>query len=64
MLFPVVLDDSGTRQYSPINVHRPRAALRLDATHNFCRRHQTLRISPAMEAGIADHIWTIAELIA
>jgi hypothetical protein len=30
--------------------------------HNFCRVHQTLRVTPAMEAGISDHIWTIEEL--
>ncbi|MEY2536497.1 MAG: hypothetical protein QOG67_237 [Verrucomicrobiota bacterium] len=32
--------------------------------YNFCRVHQTLRVTPAMEAGIADHIWAIGELIA
>lgn len=32
--------------------------------HNFCRIHQTLRVIPAMEAGITDHIWTIQELLA
>lgn len=31
--------------------------------YNFCRVHQTLRVTPAMEAGITDHIWTIEELI-
>jgi hypothetical protein len=30
--------------------------------YNFCRVHQTLRVTPAMEAGISDHIWTIEEL--
>lgn len=34
------------------------------AWYNFCRVHQTLRITPAMEAGIADHIWDIKELLA
>lgn len=34
------------------------------AYYNFCRVHKTLRVTPAMEAGITDHIWTIAELIA
>jgi transposase-like protein/IS1 family transposase len=34
------------------------------AYYNFCRVHQTLRCTPAMQAGITDHIWTIAELIA
>jgi IS1 family transposase len=34
------------------------------AYYNFCRVHKSLRVTPAMEAGITDHIWTIAELIA
>lgn len=34
------------------------------AYYNFCRVHKTLRVTPAMEQGITDHIWTIAELIA
>jgi hypothetical protein len=33
------------------------------AWYNFCRIHQTLRVTPAMEAGIADYIWTIEEMI-
>jgi len=33
------------------------------AYYNFCRRHQTLRVTPAMESGLADHVWTIGELI-
>jgi hypothetical protein len=32
--------------------------------YNFCRVHQTLRVTPAMEAGIADHVWEIEELVA
>jgi len=32
--------------------------------YNFCRVHQTLRVTPAMEAGLTDHIWSIAELCA
>ncbi len=31
--------------------------------YNFCRRHQTLRVSPAMEAGVTDHLWTIGEML-
>ena len=31
--------------------------------YNFCRIHKTLRVTPGMEAGIADHVWTIEELI-
>jgi len=32
--------------------------------YNFCRVHQTLRVTPAMEAGLTDHVWTIAEMVA
>jgi hypothetical protein len=32
--------------------------------HNFCRVHKTLRITPAMEAGLVDHVWTIEEVCA
>ena len=31
--------------------------------YNFARVHQTLRVTPAMEAGIADHIWSIEEIV-
>jgi hypothetical protein len=33
------------------------------AWYNFCRVHQTLRVTPAMEAKLTDHIWTIRELL-
>lgn len=31
--------------------------------YNFCRIHQTLRVTPAMAAGITDHVWDIEELV-
>jgi hypothetical protein len=31
--------------------------------YNFCRVHQTLRVTPAMEAGITHYVWTIEELV-
>ena len=31
--------------------------------YNFCRVHNSLRVTPAMEAGITAHVWTIEELI-
>lgn len=31
--------------------------------YNFCRVHKSLRAMPAMAAGIADHIWTVRELL-
>jgi IS1 family transposase len=32
--------------------------------YNFVRVHKTLRVTPAMEAGIADHVWSMEELVA
>ena len=32
--------------------------------YNFCRIHQSLRITPAMAAGLTDHVWEIGEVIA
>lgn len=31
--------------------------------YNFCRVHQSLRVTPAMEAGLADHVWTVGEML-
>jgi len=32
--------------------------------YNFCRVHQTLRVTPAMEAKVTDHVWEIEEVLA
>jgi hypothetical protein len=41
------------------------AAVALDFMHyNFARIHQTLRVTPAMEAGISDHVWEVEEIVA
>jgi hypothetical protein len=34
------------------------------AFYKFRRIHQTLRVTPAMEAGITDHVWKLRELLA
>jgi IS1 family transposase len=31
--------------------------------YNFCRVHQTLRVTPAMETGISNHVWSVEELV-
>ena len=31
--------------------------------YNFARIHKTLRVTPAMEAGLADHVWTLEEIV-
>jgi len=33
------------------------------AFYNFCRVHQTLKVTPAMQAGISDHVFSIQELL-
>ena len=33
------------------------------AYYNFCRIHSSIRVTPAMEAGLTDHVWTLAELL-
>jgi hypothetical protein len=30
--------------------------------HNFCRIHKTLRVTPAMAAGVTDRLWTAADI--
>jgi IS1 family transposase len=32
--------------------------------YNFCRVHKSLRVTPAMAAGISDHVWTVREILA
>jgi hypothetical protein len=32
--------------------------------YNFWRVHQTPRVTPAMEAGISSHVWSIVEIVA
>jgi IS1 family transposase len=33
------------------------------AHYNFCRVHQTLRVTPAMEAGLTDTVWSLERLV-
>jgi hypothetical protein len=40
------------------------AAIALHFMHyNFARIHQTLRVTPAMAAGVTDHVWEIREIV-
>lgn len=34
------------------------------AWYNFCRIHSSLRVTPAMAAGLAGHVWELADLLA
>jgi IS1 family transposase len=60
----------GTRRFTRLTnafskkLENHAAAVALYFMHyNFCRVHQTLRVTPAMEAKITDHIWTIEEML-
>ena len=46
-----------------VDNHRHSVALHY-MFYNFCRIHQTLKVTPAMEAGVTDHVWNIEELCA
>ena len=45
-----------------IENHRAAVSLHV-AWYNFCRVHESLRVTPAMEAGITDHVWSVQELV-
>jgi hypothetical protein len=32
--------------------------------YNFCRIHKTLRVTPAMAAGVTDRLWSVADIVA
>jgi IS1 family transposase len=42
--------------------HRAAIALHF-AYYNFCKIHGSLRVTPAMEAGLTAHLWTLADLV-
>lgn len=45
-----------------IENHRAAVALHV-AFYNFCRVHESIRVTPAIEAGVTDHVWSIEELV-
>ena len=60
----------GSRRYTRLTngfskkITNHEAATALHFMHyNFCRVHQTLRVTPAMEAGISSHVWSLAQLV-
>ena len=45
-----------------IENHRAAVALHF-AHYNFVRQHKTLRVTPAMAAGVSDRMWSLEELV-
>jgi hypothetical protein len=31
--------------------------------YNFCRIHKSLRVTPAMAAGLSHHVWSLEEIV-
>jgi IS1 family transposase len=46
-----------------VESHKNALALHF-AHYNFCRIHSTLRVTPAMECKLTDHVWELEELLA
>jgi len=47
----------------PCFQHQAGELLAAPRLHNFCRVHRAIRVTPARQAGIADSVWDIAELL-
>lgn len=45
-----------------VSMHAASVALHF-TYYNFCKVHGSLRVTPAMESGISDHVWEVAELV-
>ena len=54
----------GTRSIQPKVQNHARAVALHYMFYNFAKIHKTLRATPAMQARIADHVWTLAEIAA
>ena len=52
-----------TNAFSKKLTHLKAAVALFMAWYNFGRVHQSLRVTPAMEAGLTDHVWTVSELL-
>ena len=52
-----------TNAFSKSPVHHAAMVALYFMFYNVCRVHQTLRVTPAMEAGLTDHVWSVSELL-
>jgi transposase-like protein/IS1 family transposase len=52
-----------TNGFSKSLQHMRAAVSLFVAWYNFCRPHLTHRVTPAVEAGVTDHVWTVQELL-
>jgi hypothetical protein len=53
----------GAHTHRDVRVEKHASAIALHFMHhNFCGVHESLRVTPAMAAGISDHVWSIGEI--
>src|SRR6185369_8387585 len=52
-----------TNGFSRSHAHHEAALALFFCQYNYVQRHGTLKMTPAMAAGISDHQWTVAEMI-
>jgi transposase-like protein/IS1 family transposase len=52
-----------TNAFSKSLLHLRAAVALFIAFYNFCKPHMSLRVTPAMESGLTDHVWSIEELL-
>lgn len=52
-----------TNGFSKSLIHLRATVALFIAYYNFCRVHQTTRVTPAMEAGITDRVWSVEDLL-
>jgi hypothetical protein len=56
------LETPAIRQRSALEHHVASLAIHY-VYYTFCRIHQTLRVTPAMAAGVSDHPWDVADIV-
>jgi hypothetical protein len=49
--------------FSRIVENHPAAVALYFMHYSFGRVHQTLRVTPAMDTGVTDHVWSIEEIV-
>lgn len=52
-----------TNGFSKKRIYLEAAVALFMAYYNFCRVHSTLRVTPAMAAGLTDTVWSVADLL-
>ncbi len=60
---PRMRDDSIAEKSDRRELNHPQNVTLHFMHFNYCRVHQTLRVTPAMQAGLGDHVWEIEELV-